>query len=117
MKGNIMISSSQIKPEAPVVCSNNARLGVVDHMDGKDRIKLKKDSRGLHHFIPMDWVTSVDDKVHISLADEQAMTQWTSDSMETAGSERSKKTMGVDSVQKSKASNRVSNHEKPKKKM
>ncbi len=32
-------------------------------MEGKDTIKLEKDKEGQHHYIPMSWVTKVDDKV------------------------------------------------------
>ena len=35
-----MINASQIKPHAPVVCSNNGQFAVVDHMEGADTIKL-----------------------------------------------------------------------------
>jgi hypothetical protein len=37
-----MIDSSLIKPDMPVVCSDDGQLAVVDHMDGSDTIKLKK---------------------------------------------------------------------------
>ena len=60
-----MITANQIKPNMPVVCSNNGQFAVVDHMEGDDWIKLKKDQSGTHHFIPLDWVRSVDGKVHV----------------------------------------------------
>ena len=71
-----MINSSQIKPDAPVVCSKNGQFAMVDHMEGKDTIKLKKDAKGQHHFIPLSWVTKVDDKVHIDRTGDEAMKQW-----------------------------------------
>lgn len=71
-----MIDTSQIKPNAPVVCSENGQFAVVDHIEGTDTIKLKKDDKGKHHFIPMTWVTSVDDKVHIDRTGDQAMREW-----------------------------------------
>ncbi len=71
-----MINPSQIKPEMPVVCSENGQFAVVDHMDGSDTIKLKKDKWGKHHFIPASWVTQVDDKVHVDRPGEQAMKEW-----------------------------------------
>jgi hypothetical protein len=71
-----MITASQIKPNLSVVCSNNSPFAVVDHMEGTDTIKLTKDERGQHHYIPMGWVKSVDDKVHLDRPLEQAMREW-----------------------------------------
>lgn len=71
-----MINIKTIKPEMPVVCSNDGQFAVVDHMEGKDSIKLKKDDQGKHHFIPMSWVTSVDGKVHVDRPGSQAMKEW-----------------------------------------
>lgn len=71
-----MISSESIKPDMPVVCSKDGQFAVVDHMQGKDSIKLKKDKLGQHHFIPMSWVKTVDGKVHIDRPGEQAMREW-----------------------------------------
>jgi hypothetical protein len=71
-----MIQASQVKPRMPVVCSENGQFAIVDHMDGADSIKLAKDDKGKHHYIPMKWVTSVDDKVHIDRTGDQAMLEW-----------------------------------------
>jgi hypothetical protein len=43
---------------------------------GQNAIKLTKDGSGEHHFIPMSWVTSVDDKVHVDRPGDQAMREW-----------------------------------------
>lgn len=66
-----------IKPHMPVVCSNNGQFAVVDHIEGRDFIKLAKDASGQHHYIPLIWVTSVDDKVHVDRPGDQAMQEWT----------------------------------------
>lgn len=60
-----------ITPHMPVVGREESVVGLVDHVEGTDFIKLTKDERGEHHYIPLTWVSSVDDKVHIdrSLAD------------------------------------------------
>jgi hypothetical protein len=71
------IAESLIKPRMPVVCSNDGQFAVVDHLEGRDLIKLARDERGQHHYIPLTWVTSVDDKVHIDRPGEQAMREWT----------------------------------------
>lgn len=73
-----MIQPNQVRPEMPVVCSEEGQFGIVDHMEGKDTIKLKKDAQGLHHYIPMSWVTSVDSKIHVDRTGQQAMKDWTS---------------------------------------
>ncbi len=71
-----MISTEKIKADMPVVCSEEGQFGVVDHMDDRKSIKLKRDKAGKHHFIPIEWVKSVDDKVHIDRPGDQAMKEW-----------------------------------------
>jgi hypothetical protein len=71
-----MINSTQIKPEMPVVCSEDGQFAIVDHVEGDSSIKLKKDDSGKHHFIPMSWVTNVDGKVHLDRPGSQAMKEW-----------------------------------------
>ena len=66
-----------IKPHMPVVGSNKGQFAVVDHLEGRDVIKLEKDKAGQHHYIPLTWVTSVDDKVHVDRPGDQAMREWT----------------------------------------
>ena len=73
-----MATASQIKPHMPVVCSNNGQFATVDHTDAGDMIKLAKDDSGQHHWIPMSWVTTVDDKVHVDRPGKQAMKEWSS---------------------------------------
>jgi len=70
-----MFSPAQIKPHMPVVCSNNGQFAVVEGVEGNS-LKLTKDHRGMHHYIPLDWITTVDDKVHVDRPGKQAMKQW-----------------------------------------
>jgi hypothetical protein len=65
-----------IKPQMAVVCSENGQFATVDHVEGTDAIKLTKDKSGQHHYIPLEWVTSVDDKVHVDRPGDQAMREW-----------------------------------------
>jgi hypothetical protein len=83
-KGFFMINASQIKPNTPVVCSENGQFAIVDHMEGKDTIKLNKDAKGQHHYIPLSWVKSVDDKVHVDRTGDQAMREWATSPAVTA---------------------------------
>jgi hypothetical protein len=71
-----MQDTSKIKPHMPVVCSMNKQFGMVDHIEG-NQLKLTKDAQGKHHFIPLDWVTTVDDKVHVNKPGDEVMQKWT----------------------------------------
>lgn len=70
------VDTSTIKPHMPVVCSNSGQFATVDHMDGNDWIKLTKDDKGQHHWIPVSWVTRVDEHVHVDRPGDQAMREW-----------------------------------------
>ena len=71
------VTAAQIKPDQVVVCSKDGQLGIVDHMQGATSIMLKKDAKGVAHYIPLSWVKSVDAKVHLDRPGEQAMKEWT----------------------------------------
>jgi hypothetical protein len=71
-----MIDLQAIKPHMPVVCSEGGQFAVVDHLEGPDLIKLAKDGAGQHHYIPVDWVASVDDAVHVDRPGDRAMRDW-----------------------------------------
>ncbi|HEX7670093.1 MAG TPA: DUF2171 domain-containing protein [Polyangiaceae bacterium] len=70
------VDPEDIRPGLPVVCSENGQFAVVDHLEGKDTIKVKKDKSGQHHYMPLSWVTFVDDKVHVDRPGDQAMRDW-----------------------------------------
>jgi hypothetical protein len=67
-----------IKPHMAVVSSDHQQFATVDHLEGTDSIKLTKDKTGQHHYIPLSWVTSVDDKVHVDRPGQQAIREWSS---------------------------------------
>lgn len=74
---NQAVEPSKIQPHMPVVCSQNVPFAKVDHIEGTHSIKLAKDESGQHHYIPMNWVKSVDDKgIHIDRPGKQAMQEW-----------------------------------------
>jgi hypothetical protein len=60
----------------PVVCSKDGQFAVVDHLEGADTIKLSKDAKGQHHYIPTSWVTSVDVHFVVDRPGDQAMREW-----------------------------------------
>jgi hypothetical protein len=73
-----MINANEIKPDMPVVCSLDGQFAVVDHMEGPNAVKLKKDKDGQHHYIPLSWVVSTENgKVKVDRPGEQAMQEWT----------------------------------------
>jgi hypothetical protein len=62
-----------------VVGSDGRHVGIVDHLEGKDRIKLAKHdpkSGGRHHFIPVGWVDHVNEHVLLNKSSRDAMDQW-----------------------------------------
>lgn len=70
------IESKQLRAGMKILGSNGVQLGFVDHMDGHTTVKLTKDGKGLHHYIPLAWVARVDENVHVDRAGEQAMREW-----------------------------------------
>jgi hypothetical protein len=66
-----------ISEHMEVVGSDGALVGTVDHVEDTE-IKLTKssDKSGQHHFIPLDWIASVDDKVRLTKAARDAKAEW-----------------------------------------
>jgi len=72
-----MVNINAIQPDMPVVCLNDGQFAAVDHLEGIDSIKLKKDANGEHHYIPVRWVLSTDGgKVKVDRPGEEAMEMW-----------------------------------------
>lgn len=70
-----MVVATEIREHMPVVCSDGGQFATVDHIDG-DFIKLTRDESGKHHWIPLEWVTRVDEHVHVDRPGDQAMKEW-----------------------------------------
>jgi len=67
-----------IREHMEVVGSDGPRVGTVDHVEGRT-IKLTRDdpkANGSHHWIPTDWVQSVDSMVHLNRSCDDAMRNW-----------------------------------------
>jgi hypothetical protein len=71
-----MIPTRSVTPAMPVVGSTGTELGQVDRLEGPATIRLARDRCGRHHYIPLTWVTAVDDKVHLDRTADQAMREW-----------------------------------------
>ena len=65
-----------IRPHMPVVCSEDKQFAIVDRVEGSGRIRLTRDDDENLHYIPANWVTYVDDRVHIDRPGRQAMREW-----------------------------------------
>jgi hypothetical protein len=73
-------TTASIREHMPIVCSEGGQFATVDHLDG-NYIKVTKDNAsgdGQHHWVPLNWVTGVDDKVHVDRPGNQAMKDWIS---------------------------------------
>ena len=70
-----MIDSDQVKPDMRVLCSKHKQFAKVDRVEN-GQIKLKKDPSGQNHYIPLSWVQSVDEAVHLDRPGAQAMREW-----------------------------------------
>ncbi|HJZ55037.1 MAG TPA: DUF2171 domain-containing protein [Gemmataceae bacterium] len=76
--GNELPMSRNIREHMEVIGSCGNHLGTVDHVEGNS-IKLTKDdpkAGGKHHWIPMDWVESVESVVRLNKDCGQAMREW-----------------------------------------
>ena len=74
-----MIDTKQIREHMEVKSSDCQHVGVVDHMDGQDRIKLTRNDpthEAHHHFIPVDWVDHIDEHVHLSKTQTDVKAHW-----------------------------------------
>jgi hypothetical protein len=70
--------AGSVRERMEVITSCGCRIGTVDHLEGST-IKLTRNdpqAGGRHHFIPLAWVASVDDKVHLYKNAEDAMREW-----------------------------------------
>ncbi len=73
-----MIDATQIREHMEVLGSDGHHVGKVDHVLGTEIELAKMDlqAMGQHHKIPVDWVASVDDKVHLNCTRDQAKDRW-----------------------------------------
>ena len=74
-----MVNAEQIREHATVVGSDGGHVGTVDHV-GKGEIKLTRkdaDAGGLHHYVPLDFVQSVEgDQVRLSKPADEVKREW-----------------------------------------
>lgn len=74
-----MTKTYDIKPHMDVLGQDGAHVGTVDFLDGPGGVVLTKSDAsagGQHHVIPMEWVSEVDDKVHLNKSGADAKKDW-----------------------------------------
>ena len=74
-----MQQTGNIREHMEVIGSDGVHVGMVDRVEGNDRIKLTKSdpmSEGAHHFIKADWIDHIDEHVHLNKKSTELMAMW-----------------------------------------
>jgi hypothetical protein len=71
-----MIESSSIREHMEIVGSDGKHVGKVDHVKGSEIELTRAMAVGPHHMLPLDLVQSVDDKVRLSVTEDEAKKRW-----------------------------------------
>lgn len=71
-------TSSEILAHMDVIASDGKKIGTVDHLDTGNQIKLAKNTSpdGQHHFISLDEVDHVDERVHLKTPSQTIQSSW-----------------------------------------
>jgi hypothetical protein len=72
------MNAQNIREHMEVISSCGCHVGTIDRVEGDD-IKLTKndpEAAGQHHYIPVDWVESVDNQVHLRKNAEEVRRDW-----------------------------------------
>ncbi len=78
IKPELMVHAKLVERPAHEVGASGLYVGTVDHLDGDSYIKLKARGAddGKHHWIPLAWVESVDDKaVYLTKTPEEVASE------------------------------------------
>lgn len=69
---------SDIQEKMDVIAADGTKVGTVDHLEGRDQIKLAKSTSpdGQHHYVPLSWVDHVDAHVHLTKAAPEVRAHW-----------------------------------------
>ena len=71
-----MIDASAIEEHMEVVGSDGKHIGKVDHVLGGDLQLTRSMGVGSHHLLPLSYVSSVDEKVRLSVTEDEAKDVW-----------------------------------------
>jgi hypothetical protein len=72
-----MFAASDIREHMEVVGADGRHVGTVDHLDGDSQIKLTRNDSadGEHHYLAVDLIDRVDDKIHLKIPAQDAQFQ------------------------------------------
>lgn len=72
-----MFTASDIREHMEVVGADGRHVGTVDHLDGDSQIKLTRNDSadGEHHYLAVDLIDRVDDKIHLKIPAQDAQFQ------------------------------------------
>lgn len=71
-----MINASSIREHMEVVGSDGKHIGKVDHVRGDELELTRSLGIGSHHALPLSLVSVVDDKVRLSITEDEAKGRW-----------------------------------------
>ena len=71
-----MIDATSIHEHMEVVGSDGKHIGKVDHVMGSDLQLTRSLGVGSHHLLPLSYVERVDDKVRLSITEDEAKRSW-----------------------------------------
>jgi hypothetical protein len=74
-----MLNTQQIREHMEVIGADGVHVGVVDRVEGPNRIKLTKHdaiAEGQHHYVQADWVDHVDSHVHLNKDSSELLALW-----------------------------------------
>jgi len=72
-----MFAASDIREHMEVVGADGRHVGTVDHLESDNQIKLTRDDSadGEHHYLAVDLIDRVDDKIHLKVPAQDAKFQ------------------------------------------
>jgi hypothetical protein len=72
-----MFAASDIREHMEVVGADGRHVGTVDHLDGDSQIKLTRNDSadGEHHYLAVELIDRVDDKIHLKIPAQDAQFQ------------------------------------------
>lgn len=76
--GTVRVTSASLRENMLVLGTDGETIGMVDGPAPEETVRLKGDSLGQHHWIPLAWIERVDDQAHLDRPGQQARQEWLS---------------------------------------
>jgi hypothetical protein len=74
--GTTDVSAASLRENMLVLGADGDTLGTVDGPDADNTVRLKPDTLGQAHWLPLDWIARVDDQAHLDRPTAQARQEW-----------------------------------------